>query len=139
MPEHFYDPYRMALLGSVFWIFVAVVVVAALIYYYACHRERQKTIRLAIEKGTPIDAELIEAIDRPRPARPEDYSIGGYICAAAGIGVFIFAFFIKQVEIKAFYPLLGAGVLTFMVGGGLLHVAKMIARRNEKLEARKNR
>jgi len=120
------------LIGVAFWIFVAVVVVAALWYAQARNREKQRTIRLAMEKGVPLDAALIEALDKRKPARPEDYYIGGYICAAAGIGLIPFGFFIKQVETAAFYPLLGAGILTLLIGLSLILVAGLIKRRNER-------
>lgn len=130
-----YDPKAMMYIGIAFWMFVAIVVVAALWYYQAQGKEKQKTIRLAIEKGVELDPALVEAMVKPTPARPEDYSIGGYICVPIGVGLFIFGFFMKQVTIEAFYPLLGAGILTCFVGGGLLLAASMIRRRNEKIKA----
>ncbi len=117
------------LIGVTFWIFVAVVVLAALWYAYARNREKQKTIRLAIEKGLQLDAALIESLDKRKPARPEDYSIGGFTCTAAGIGLIVFGFFIKQIEVKAFYPLVGAGILTGLVGLSLILTAKLLSRR----------
>ena len=120
---------------TAFWIFVAIVVVAALWYHTSRNREKHKTIRLAIEKGMQLDAALLYSLDKPKPAIPEHYSIGGFITIAAGIGLIIFGFFIAKVEAAAFYPLIGAGILTALVGISLLLVSRWIKnRRNEDHE-----
>ena len=126
------DPQKLLYLAVVFWIFVAAVVWAGLWYARSRNREKQKTIRMAIEKGVKLDPALIESIDRDRPARPEDYSIGGYICTATGIGLFPLGFFLRFVAVEAFYPLMGAGILVVLVGLSLLLVARMIQSRNDR-------
>lgn len=125
------DPNKLLYLGIAFWVFVAIVVVAAIWYYKARNRERQKTTRLAIEKGMQLDPALIESLTQGEPAKPEDYSIGGYVSVGAGIGLIIFAFFIGHTTPEALYPLIGAGILVILVGISLLYVAKMIRRKNE--------
>lgn len=118
--------------GLAFWVFVAVVVVAALRYYQARNREKHKTIRLAMEKGIELGPALIKALDKPAPASPDGYFIGGIVCLATGIGLIPFGFFISLVEAEALYPLLGAGVLTILIGVSLILVARWIKRGNEK-------
>jgi hypothetical protein len=128
------DPNKLMYLAVVFWIFVAVVVWAALWYAKSRNREKQKTIRLAIEKGVDLNPALIESLDKDRPAKPEDYYIGGFICTAAGIGLIPLGYFLKQIAVEAFYPLVGAGILVILVGLSMLLVAQLIRRRNNRRE-----
>ncbi len=128
------DPGKLMYIGIAFWIFVAVVVVAALWYAKSRNREKQKTIRLAIEKGVPLDAALLDSLDKDKPARPEDYYIAGFITVGGGVGLIIFSFFIGMIAEEAFYPLMGAGFLAILVGLSLLLAASLISRRNKERE-----
>ncbi len=128
------DPNKLMYIAIAFWVFVAVVVWAALWYAKSRNREKQKTIRLAIEKGVQLDAALIESIDKDRPAKPEDYYIGGFVCTAAGIGLFPLGYFLKFISPEAFYPLIGSGLLVIIIGLSMLLVASIIRRRNKNRE-----
>jgi class 3 adenylate cyclase len=66
-----------------------------------------------------------------RPPNPDHYYIPGFICLAVGIGLFPFGFIMKEVALEAFLPLEGAGILTVMVGLGLVLTGMMIGRRNK--------
>ena len=132
MPEQFVIHPWFALVGVAFWAFVAVVVAASLWYASSRNKQKQITIRLAIEKGVPLDRDTLDSLDRSIPLRPEDYLIAGYICLAAGPGLFIFGFFMKMVAVEAFYPLLGVGIMVVLIGISMLLVSKTISRRQMK-------
>lgn len=117
------------LIGVAFWIFLAVVVVAALWFAQARNKEKQKTIRLAIEKGVQLDPALVESLDKPAPSNPDGYYIGGYASLASGIGLIPFAYLLRNISVEAFYPLIGAGILAGLIGLSLIIVARMITRR----------
>jgi hypothetical protein len=63
MSNALFDPSRFSygplLTGMAFWIFLAVVVFAAIWFAFARNQETRKTIRLAIEKGMQFDPALI--------------------------------------------------------------------------------
>lgn len=120
------------LIGVAFWIFVAVVVCAAIWYAFARHQETQKTIRLAIEKGMKLDPALIDKLVTRKSGKPEDYYyIGGFVCLAVGIGLPILGYFIGRIEPDAFFPLAGSGILVGLIGISLI-VAGILVGRREK-------
>ena len=92
-------------------------------------RERQQTIRLAIERGQPLDASLVEKMLAPPPAKapgnPFTWPIG---IASTGIGLGIFSLFMRQLEEDAFWPIMGSGCLVATIGVGLFVSAYMRAR-----------
>ena len=122
------------IMGAAFWLFIAVVVVAGILYSYARNRETQKTIRMAIEKGMELDAEMIDKLVKRESGNPEDYYIGGIICIACGIGLPISGYFVGRIEAKAFYPIVGAGVLVGLIGISLIICGKLIGRRVKNVE-----
>jgi dipeptide/tripeptide permease len=120
-----------SVIGAAFWIFIASIVVAGIWYAYARNREIQKTIRLAIEKGTQLDAEMIDTLVRRESGNPEDYYIGGIICLACGVGLPIFGYFIGKIEEEAFFAITGAGILVGFIGISLILCGKLIGRRGK--------
>ena len=60
-----------------------------------------------------------------------DYYPGGFVCLAAALGLPILGIFLERIGPGSFYALAGAGVLTGIVGIGLLLVGKLISRREE--------
>ena len=123
--------YDLTLIGVAFWIFVAAVSVAAIWRSITRNREVQRTIRLAIEKGVQLDADLVKALVKPRPGNPEDYYIGGVTCFAVGIGLPILGLFIKQGKPEAFLPLVGAGILVGLIGISLIVAGRLLSRREK--------
>ncbi len=117
------------LVGVAFWLFIGSVVVAGIWFAHARNKETQKTIRLAIEKGVPLDPAMIDKLVVRQSGNPEDYYIGGYICIACGIGLPIFGFFMGRIAPQAFYPIAGAGVLVGLIGISLIICGKLINRR----------
>ena len=121
----------MEIIGAAFWIFIASIVVAGIWYAYARNRETQKTIRLAIEKGTRLDAEMIDTLVRRESGNPEDYYIGGILCLACGVGLPILGYFIGKIAAEAFFPIAGAGILVGLIGISLLLCGKLIGHRRK--------
>jgi hypothetical protein len=123
-----------AAIGAVaFWLFVATCVVAGVASSVLRHREAQKTIRQAIEKGQTLDPATLDVLlrsDRPPPPKPQDSRafllFGGIMLLAVGAGLGAIGFFLSVNDPKALYPGLGAGSLVGMLGVGLLVVRAMI-------------
>jgi hypothetical protein len=84
-------------------------------------RERQQTIRLAIERGQTLDAALVEKLLAPPPTRapanPYTWPVG---ITSTGLGLGAFSLFIRQIAADAFWPIMGAACLVATIGLGLL-------------------
>ncbi|MFC1884534.1 hypothetical protein ACFL2O_07175 [Thermodesulfobacteriota bacterium] len=70
MPYALFHPSVLIAIGIAFWSFVAIVVVAGIIYANARSRDMNKTIRFAIEKGVQIDPALVDKLDVKKPVKP---------------------------------------------------------------------
>jgi hypothetical protein len=129
------------LAGSAFWIFIAAVAIVAIITDYKRRRSNVDVLRAAIEKGQQLDPALIEKLmsneRHDEKIDPTDVKLGGVITLAAGIGICLLAFFITQVAPKAFYPILGGGVVVICIGVGLLVGARVLADARDR-EASRN-
>jgi hypothetical protein len=102
-------------IGS-FWFFVAIVIVAVTWRKIAAGREAQATIRLAIEKGQPLDPAVI---DRILPSRDENgLLIPGAVLLAVGVGLPVMGYVIALggAGARNLYPTLGAGILIGLMG-----------------------
>ncbi len=96
-------------------------------------RERQQTIRLAIERGQQLDAALVEKMLAPPnpklPANPYTVPLG---FLAAGVGLAVLGLFLRQVGgDDAFWPVAGAGCMVAILGAGLF-LAVMLQQRNQR-------
>jgi hypothetical protein len=135
MSNALFDPSRFSygpiLIGVAFWIFLAIVVVAAIWFAFARNRETQKTIRLAIEKGMQLDPALIDKLVIRKSGKPEDYYAGGFVCIAVGIGLPILGYFVGRIEPEAFFPIVGAGILVGLIGISLTLVGMVVSRREK--------
>ena len=122
--------------SAAFWGFVAVVVVAGIWREVATRRETEMTIRLAIEKGQQLDPLLIEKMLRPRKKTgSEGLLIAGGVILAAGIGLPILGYFVSlSGEHSAFYPLVGVGILTGLVGIAFLILSGLVRTRRAEAE-----
>jgi hypothetical protein len=103
-----------------FWLFVLVISVVGTILPYLKHRETQRTIRAAIEKGQPIDPAVL-AEPKPKADRPEGYILFGLVLIAAGLGLQVLAVCIGiQANIGTVWPVNGAGGACLLIGIALL-------------------
>jgi len=120
--------------GPIFFFVMIIAVVWLRVWRSATlEKERQQTVRLAIERGQQLDAALVEKLLTPvTPSLPKNpYSLPfGFI--SAGLGVAIFGGFMRQIEDEAFWPITGAGCIILLVGLGLLAAVKMGGRLNAR-------
>jgi len=104
-----------------FFLFVFGVVAVGMWRRLMVERERQQTIRLALEKGQALDPALVEKMMAPpssrAPYNPFAWPIG---ILSAGVGLAVFGIFMRQIEDDAFWPLAGSGAMVAIVGAGLL-------------------
>ena len=103
-----------------FWLFVLVISVVGTILPYLKHRETQRTIRAAIDKGQPIDPALL-AEPKPKKDKPEENILVGLIFIAVGLGLQVLAVCIGiQAGIGTVWPVNGAGGIALLIGLVLL-------------------
>lgn len=103
----------------VFWLFVAAVSITGTIMPLLKHRETQRTIRAAIEKGQPIDPALL-AEPPKKEEKPEGVILGGLVLIAMGLGLQVLAVAIGiQAEMGTIWPINGAGVIALFIGVAL--------------------
>ena len=94
-------------------------------------RERQQTIRIAIERGQQLDPEVLEKVmSRSASHKSEDgpaswvhLMIGGIITLSVGPGLALMGVLLGRSAPEAYWPLLGAGALVATIGLGILVAA----------------
>jgi hypothetical protein len=113
-----------------FWIFVAVVVIAGVWRKTTLRREELATIRVAIEKGQSLDPALLDRVLRESPTKTGAMITGALATIAAGIGLGILGVLISVGgNPEAMYPLLGVGILVTLIGLALLAGDRLDQRR----------
>ncbi len=127
--------YAGAIAGAAFWLFLAIVSVAGMMYDYRKKQLMAETLRRAIDNGQKLDPAVLDGlIAQQRSAAstqsvdPRQLKIGGIITLSTAVGLFAFSLFIAQIAPVALYPIMGASVLVSCVAIGLLIAAKFIER-----------
>lgn len=113
----------MTVEGSVlFWGFLVVLVVAVSWRKVAMKREAQATIRLALEKGQPLDPVVMEKLLRTgREPSPNFLRFVGTVLLAIGLALPVAGYLFEQSgEAGRFYEMAGWGVLFSFVGLAIL-------------------
>lgn len=120
-----------------FWMFLATVAVAGIIYDYRRRRLGMEALRVAVEHGQHLEPGTLERLlaqqrDRELPRQSEDLRpylhIGAVITIAAGIGVLIAGLWIG-VDYPAFrFPILGLAAIAICVGIGLRISVRVLQR-----------
>ncbi len=111
-----------------FWTFVAIAVVAGVVGSYKKRRLELEPIKLALERGQPIDPAMLDRIlgrGPPEKLDPQLIHVGGIITIAAGVGVGLLSLFLPAL---ARLPVMGVGVLAICVGIGLLIAARSMVK-----------
>lgn len=91
-----------------FWGFIAVVGLSIIWASHLSRREAERTIRLAIEKGLPLDAETVRRLKSGSPEQtPAYFIVAGIILLSIALGLVVFAFVIAPEEPETLLPLLG--------------------------------
>jgi hypothetical protein len=122
----------IAIVGVFFWIFVASVAIAGMMYD---HRRRQlalEPLRIAIEHGQQLTPEVIARLvgreERHEELDPRLLQVGGIITAASGVGVALLAIFVSLVFPPYHWLVLGVGIVAVCVGIGLLMASRALRR-----------
>jgi len=126
-----FPDYTAAIGAASFWMFIAIVVAASVAGSVARHRETQKTIRLAIEKGQTLDPETLERLlqsARPQGGKPSrrGFLFGGIMLLAIAGGLAAIGWFSSQTTPAMLYQGLGVGALVGLLGVGLLATGLVI-------------
>jgi hypothetical protein len=114
-----------------FWLFVAAAAVTGIIADYKKRQAAIEPVRIALERGQPIDPAVIERLMAPERnddgPNPLYLRVGGIIVVSAGVGLGILSWFVG--DLGAFVrPVLGAGLVVVCVGIGLLLGARAVER-----------
>jgi hypothetical protein len=118
--------------GIVFWLVILGIVGLRIWGRAQAERERQQTIRAAIERGQQLDPALLEKIMASNVSRsdrsPEHLVTGGIVTAAVGLGLGLLGVFLGHSDEDALWPVVGAGGLVLLIGLGTV-MAGVIKRR----------
>lgn len=141
-------------LGFIFWLGLFTWFGIRAWSRYLAEQERQKTLRVFAERGTPLDKEMMDRLfpksawqrhaETPgqsaapwHPSAPwqpsaaatsRGLTIGGIVCLFAGLGLLIGAQLIGRIEADALYGMSTAGVMAVCVGLGLITAARVVGR-----------
>jgi hypothetical protein len=121
----------LTITGVAFWTFLAVSAVAGIVGDYRKRRIELEPLREVLHRGQPLDPAVVDRLmRRETPPKtqlePLYFRVAGILTGAAGAGLAILAFFVNAVAPIAFYPLLGVGSVSVVVGAGLLICANVI-------------
>jgi hypothetical protein len=111
-----------AVAAASFWMFIAVCAVAGAASAAFRHRETQKTIRQAIEKGDALNPEMLDRLmqsSRPRAPRGALMFVGIMMLAIAG-GLALIGWFGAQTSPGMLSQGLGAASIVGLIGAGFL-------------------
>jgi hypothetical protein len=125
------SPIATAVAASAFWIFIAVIVVAGVMAGALRHRETQRTIREAIERGQTLDPEVLERLirsDKPPPPSRGVVAAGGIILLALGGGMAMIGVFGAQTNPAMLSQGLGVASLLGLLGLALILISMMMPR-----------
>ena len=128
-------------LGNAIAVAAALLAVAAVFIVFAIssqkkYQARLDLLRYAVERGMPLDVELINKIaraDGPKPGagprRPGRGSrVAGILIVAYGVGFAVFACVIGTTSRDALVPMLGVAALFMCFGIGFLIVSRTLRR-----------
>ena len=99
----------------VFTVFASIALIFGLWVYfrYRMRTETQRTLRLALEKGTELSPEFIKQLGEAEPSKDKDLR-RGLIWLALGIALAILGFAINEPD--AMGPMLGSSAFPALVG-----------------------
>jgi len=122
----------IAAVAIAFWVFIAIVSVAGMIYDYRKRQLAFEPLRIAIEHGQQLSPEIIAKLlgreEGHEKLDPDLLKVGGIITCASGIGVALLSIFISLGYPPFHWIALGIGIVAVCVGVGLLIAAKSIRR-----------
>ena len=102
-----------------FWGFIAAAAVTSILSQYFKHRETQKTIRQAIEKGDALDPETLSrliAANNPPPPKRRGLAFLGTLFVCLGVGIGLLGWFGSLDKPEMLHQALGVASLLGMLG-----------------------
>lgn len=116
-----------------FCLAVVSVVLIVTVRRHLSERERQITLRLALERGTALDPALLQQLLTPpqKPRSPHGLLVAGLVTVAFSIGLLILGLILgtgPQADPEALKGLSGSASLFFFVGAALIIAAKLVKR-----------
>lgn len=122
----------LVIVGIAFFIFLTVSAVAGIVAELKKRQYALDAVRVAIERGHPLDPALVDRLIDPEPApsrlNPLHLRVGGIITSAAGAGIGLLALIVMHIVPQALYLGLGLAGLAICVGLGLVIAAAVVAR-----------
>ncbi len=118
-----------ALAAACILSFVALIVLISLTTQMFKHRETQKTIRMAIEKGQALDPATLERLlqsDRPPPPSRFGFLFGGIFLLAIAGGMVLIGWAMSARGPNFLYDGLGVGGLIGLLGLALLVASRFV-------------
>lgn len=117
---------------AIFGAIVLIVLIVA-VRRHLSERERQITLRIALERGTALDPALVQQLLMPRQkARsPHGLLVGGLVTVAFSLGLLVLGLVLglgPQADPEALQGLGGSAALFFFVGVALLLASKLVNR-----------
>ncbi len=104
------------LVGMVFFAMIAAIVIYPAILKTKHQKEVQETIRHALDKGTSLPADFMQALRADTKGTPQHDLRRGLIFLAVGIGIALLGIGISVEEADAIGPLLGSAAIPAMIG-----------------------
>lgn len=136
-------------LGFIFWLGLFSWLGTKAWARYLAEQERQKTLRVFAERGTPLDREMMEKLFptvtwqhvppswQPSPeSGPRGLAIGGIVVLFAGIGLLIGAQLIGRIQPDALFGMSTGGVMACSFGLGLIVASRTLRRMQARDRAR---
>jgi hypothetical protein len=122
-----------------FWLFVAAAAVTGIIAEYKKRKAAIEPVRIAVERGQPIDPAVVERLMAPEQKEegpnPVYLRVAGIIVLSAGIGLGILSWFVGDPGTYV-HPILGAGLLVVCIGAGLMVSARSVEHHARKRAVR---
>jgi len=130
-----------AMVGIVFWLFVAAVSITPMVVGYKMRKSTLDTIKVAIEKGHELSPDMVKQLSgmsnlpHDQKISSVNLKIAGAIVMAGGIGAAaVAAVFSFVVPIAAPFVFAGAA-LVFCIGAGLYIAAKLLRQHEQEQQA----
>lgn len=122
--------------GIAFFVGIVLVVLIVSLKRYLSERERQQTLRIALERGAALDPALLQQLLTPpqKPRSPHGLLVAGLVTVAFSIGLLVLGLvlgFGPQADPEALKGLTGSAALFFFVGAALLIASKLVKRPSE--------
>jgi uncharacterized protein DUF6249 len=119
------------LIPIVMFVVLALIVWLVVYFRFRSKSEMQQTIRLALEKGTELSPELIDALGDPEPSKNRDLR-RGVIWLALAAGLVLCGFAVPDPSGDALRGILAGAAFPFAIGVGYMIMWRYTSGQEEK-------